>query len=629
MTACVVALLGTLFPNTAHAEITVTSPTGGDVWTADSEVTVSWGFTHPTLPGDGIVILIRDGVNGPGASIRFSESAFRPTITAGDGQATLAVPTWLGDGADYYVEIRSELLTQQKESGLSDAPVFITGSGPIKRLDIRAPTSGVRWRAGERAYVAWDFVGMWGVAVELDLQPGNVHYRPVPGSDGWAIIDVPTNIGNGVDYQIALIEHAPLPNAPSHARAFDESPLIEIYDALPRPTFFITTPDGSESFTGGAEEWICWGGTATDGRLLATFLDGTEPQGRLFTSANLTDGCVPRIVCPYTEGDDYRAIGITEPADSMDVLLGGYVQLVDASDGRFSVESTMPMPTLSLTSQNDGATLMPNQQYTITWTSSGFSKNEFLAAYLVANTDALQIVEYIGGGRVSDGAFTTSRFCPSVEPGATYRVRICVSPNYCPEVCDESETPFDITPIDHNASLAIVSPVGGEVFRDGQFVRLEYTASDVAGMTLDVRQQIGAGFLNPFASEPAMDGGGTIEERLRLPYGEVPSRAYRLVAQLKDGACTLLQEETGFFTVKNLECTCADVNGDLLVNLHDAADFVSCLGASESSGSGLSGSCRCSDLDGSGLVDIRDYGAFQNLFGIGDEAEPPDCPHVP
>jgi hypothetical protein len=34
-------------------------------------------------------------------------------------------------------------------------------------------------------------------------------------------------------------------------------------------------------------------------------------------------------------------------------------------------------------------------------------------------------------------------------------------------------------------------------------------------------------------------------------------------------------------------------------------------------------------MDGSGLVDLKDYGTFQNLFGIGDAAEPPDCAQVP
>ena len=172
--------------------------------------------------------------------------------------------------------------------------------------------------------------------------------------------------------------------------------------------------------------------------------------------------------------------------------------------------------------------------------------------------------------------------------------------------------------------------MGGEVFRDGQFVDLEYVASNVDGLTVDVRRQVGAGLLNAFASGPAVNGTGSVRERLRLPGGEVASRAYRLVAQLKAGSCTILQKKTGFFTVKNHECTCADIDGDLLVNLEDGAALIACMDdTSFQKSSGLFGLCACSDLDGSGQVDLRDYSAYQNLYGIGAATEPPDCPQIP
>lgn len=613
-----------------RAGITLTSPNGGEVWTAGDKVTVTWTFTPPTLATDEVVILIRDGVDGPGASIRFIENLSTATVTVDDGQASFGVPTWLGDGPDYRVEIRGESFLEIHASDLSDGPISIIGSGPTRRLNMRSPRGGARWRAGERAFVAWKAIGMDNVPVEVLLTPGIVQYAAVPASDGWAIIEVPANMGNAADYRIQLIEDVPIPRVPGLALVFDESPLLEIHDASARPTFFVISPNGSETLTGGDDVEICWGGTAQDERPFVTILDGFEAVGGLFSSSALEEGCASRPVCPYVDGNHFRVLAFLSPLDSLDLLRGGYLQLIDLSDGFFSINSSAPSPTLTLTSLNDGDTLTPNQQYAVNWTSSGFEGTEILAAWLVTYIGSTQTVDLIGAARVSGGTMPTNRICPSDDPQASYRVRICVSPNYCPQVCDESDHAFSIAPIEHTASFEIIEPMGGEVFRDGQFVDLEYVASNVDGLTVDVRRQVGAGFLNAFASGPAVNGTGSLSERLRLPGGEVASRAYRLVAQLKAGTCTILQKETGFFTVKNHECTCADINGDLLVNLEDVAALIACMDdTSFQNTSGLFGLCACADLDGSGQVDLRDYSAYQNLYGIGAAAEPPDCPQNP
>lgn len=257
-----------------RAGITLTSPNGGEVWAAGDQVTVTWTFTLPTLAADAVVILIRDGVDGPGASIGFIDDSNAATVTVDDGEATFSVPGWLGDGVDYHVEVRSESFLKTHASDVSDGPISIIGSGPTKRLTMRSPDGGSQWRAGERAYVAWDAIGMDNVPVEFSLMPGIIQYPAVPGNDGWAILEVAANIGNSLDYRIQMIEDVPFPRTPGQALAFDESPLFEIFGASNRPTFVITTPNGSETLTGGDEVEICWGGTAQDDRAAVTILDG-------------------------------------------------------------------------------------------------------------------------------------------------------------------------------------------------------------------------------------------------------------------------------------------------------------------------------------------------------------------
>jgi hypothetical protein len=615
----ITVLCGT-FAHVAQAGITVTSPVGGEVWAAGSEVSVTWTHSAPTHPGDEIAIFIRDGVDGPGATIRFNEGAFRVTVTAGDGQATFSVPTWLGDGSNYFVEVRSIFVIEPIELGASDGPIAIVGSDSLRRLELRLPLSDARWRAGRRAFVAWDAVGASQIAVDLTLQPGNVQYPAVPANDGSAIVEIPEDIGNGNDFRLLLMEDIPVSPAPGQAFAFDESPPFEISHAASRPTLTITSPDGSETLVAGSEALICWETTAGVGRLAATILDGVALQGTYLSGADVQDGCVSRQICPYADGSSYHAFGATDTATAIDVFRGGYVQTVDLGDP-FTIEGTALEPTLTLTTQNDGTTLAPNQQYAVSWTSSGFEGDEFLAAYLVSTSESTQTIDLIGATRVSNGTLTTRRFCPSLEEGASYRVRICVSSDYCPEICDESDMPFAITPIVHAADFTIVGPEGGSLFRDGQTVTFEYEATGVSGLTMEVRTQVGENIPNVFESAPAVNGAGSLSDRIRLPYGEIASRAYRLVGRVKSGNCTIVEKETDFFTVKDVECTCADIDGDLLVNLTDLGYFVPCLGTNPSSLR-----CICSDFDGSDAVDLRDFATFQNLFGVGDAAEPPNCP---
>lgn len=67
--------------------------------------------------------------------------------------------------------------------------------------------------------------------------------------------------------------------------------------------------------------------------------------------------------------------------------------------------------------------------------------------------------------------------------------------------------------------------------------------------------------------------------------------------------------------------TCADLNGDGVVNLADLEAFASCMGQSPD----VSPECRCADMDGSGTIDLHDFALFAVLFGQGSDELSPNC----
>jgi len=623
--ALCLTILVSLLGVSAQAGLTLTSPNGGETWTAGTTVQVTWTSTPDINESDEIRILVRDGQEGPGAIIRFVNYNFVSLVTVADGTADFLLPTWLSDGDNYYVEIQGGSFAGIHESDRSDAPLTIAGSLTKKRLTLTSPTKNARWRAGSRGFVSWDSIGADSAVVNAALDPiDGLNIPDVPATDGSTYVPIPVSIGNGTSYRLMLTELAVGAAFYGQAVAFDQSPPFEIYDAQERPSFSVTSPNGNEIVSGGAEIPICWDTTATEGDFVGIPVGGGSFIGNQFTFVPLTDGCADRTICPHVEGGDFRMIG---------AAITGGMNLFDRSDESFVVLATTAAPTLTVTSHNNGGTLTPGMPMAVTWTSTGFVGMERIVIYLKSITPDSETVTLLANPRVKMGTANVT-LCPTLTGNAVYRIRMCgsVSTGTCPQVCDESDQPFSISPIPTNASIQILSPAGGEIFESGHFVDFDYIGTNAAGLNIDVRiQREESTVTNAFASGIAVNGHGNFFVRLQIP-GSFESRAYRFDVQLKAGACTLYRTKTNFFTVGANECTCADVNSDLRVDQVDGGLLVGCMDAGSQQGQAVAGSlgiCGCSDLDGTDVVDLRDFAVFQNLFGVGAAAEPPNCPQAP
>jgi len=147
--ACVVLIGSLMFSIGAQGGITLTSPNGGETWTAGQNVTVTWSSSD--LPSDSLAaVLIRKGANASGAG-----RIFAGPVSA--GQATFAVPNWLGDGSGYTVE----LWAVAKDTGAriasdqSDSTITIAGSGALTSISLIKPDAATSWLAGTTQNVTW------------------------------------------------------------------------------------------------------------------------------------------------------------------------------------------------------------------------------------------------------------------------------------------------------------------------------------------------------------------------------------------------------------------------------------------------------------------------------------------
>jgi cyclophilin family peptidyl-prolyl cis-trans isomerase len=193
-----------MFSIGAQGGITLTSPNGGETWTAGQNVTVTWSSSD--LPSDSqAAVLIRKGANTSGAG-RF----FVGLVTA--GQATFAVPTWLGDGGGYTVE----LWAFTKDAGAriasdqSDSTITIAGSAGLTSISLIKPDAATSWLAGTTQNVTWSSTnppaGSSVIGVVFD---GNGTVAQIlnqalitSGSLEWQI---KSDIAAGTDYMILLL----------------------------------------------------------------------------------------------------------------------------------------------------------------------------------------------------------------------------------------------------------------------------------------------------------------------------------------------------------------------------------------------------------------------------------------
>ncbi|HPM84995.1 MAG TPA: Ser-Thr-rich GPI-anchored membrane family protein, partial [Candidatus Anammoximicrobium sp.] len=174
--------------------ITITSPNGGEVWTAGTYQTITWTPTGG-WPFSAEISLWKSG----------AFYTYIGTTSSSYGSYDWLVCPLVGDGADYTVHIAITDSPTPAEDD-SDAPFEITGSAPVPTLAVTSPNGGESWVAGKTQTITWSSTDPSGYVAAWLYQGGerDLFVGHVPMSAGELTWDVPPYLGDASDYTIRL-----------------------------------------------------------------------------------------------------------------------------------------------------------------------------------------------------------------------------------------------------------------------------------------------------------------------------------------------------------------------------------------------------------------------------------------
>jgi len=416
--------------------LTVTSPNGGETWTAGNTHVVTWTSTNTI--GDVSVNLLK-------AENFLATIGFAPMST---GSVEWAVPSWIGDGEDYTVSV-----SWYGEGGgfvedTSDAPFSITGSAPPPTITVTSPNGGEIWQAGTTCSITWTSMNPTGYA-NIILEQGGVYYDQIgmaelaAGAFEW---NIPPYIGDSTDYTV-LISWDPGSGNPVEDRS--DAP-FEITGSLPLPTITVTRPNGGEVWTAGTTQRISWTSTdPADNVSIQLYKSGIYYD--FIGSAPMSDGQFDWSI-PATVGDGTDYTVVISWAGS-----GGWTE--DASDAPFEMTGSQPLPSITVISPNGGELW---QAGTITRTVTWSSTNATGQVDAVLNKGGV-FHAYIGSALMSTGTLDWT-IPPYIQDGDDYEVVISWQ-NGSPMVSDTSDAPF---------TIVAFPPLPQDMDQDGDVDRDDY-----------------------------------------------------------------------------------------------------------------------------------------------------------
>ncbi len=415
--------------------ITVTSPNGGESWTAGSAYQIKWSSTGS--PGTYVKIeLYKGGV---------LNRTITSSVLTSTGSYNWTCPSTQASGADYKVKITST--TNSTYTDMSEGTFTIVGPPPPS-ITVTTPNGGESWTAGTTHPITWTYTGSPGTYVKIELYKGGTPNKTIASSVltsnktyNWMI---PSTQASGSDYTVKV-------TSTTNSAYTDTSDSAFTIVGPPAPTITVTSPNGGESWTAGTSHPITWAYTGSPGAYVKIELYKGGTLNKTIAASVLTSTGTYNWTCPSTQasGADYK-VKITSTTNS---------SYTDMSDGTFTIVGP-PAPTITVTAPNGGESWTAGTPHPITWTYKGspgtYVKIELYKSGIFNKTIASSVLTSAG---------TYNWTIPSTQvQGSDYTIKVTSTTNA--SYTDMSDGTFTIVG-PPPPSITVSAPNGGESWTAG------------------------------------------------------------------------------------------------------------------------------------------------------------------
>ncbi|HOH97572.1 MAG TPA: choice-of-anchor D domain-containing protein [Candidatus Cloacimonadota bacterium] len=477
-------------PESVIKPINVTSPNGGEIWSASETRTVHWS-RNPNVSNVNIYISSDNG----NTWILLNESV----VSASLGSYSFVVPALVS--SQCLIKVVSSA-----NSALFDVSdsVFTIVSGVANYVRILSPnTSGLTLLAGRQVNITWEQTGVEDIKIELTSDHGQ----------SWTIITESYPAASGT-YAWTVPDFLSLA---SFIRVTDAAnPLVYDWNDFSFKMYRLTilAPNGGEVFKRGRTTTITW----------TTNYPGNF---RLQYSANngSTWTTIVSSIAGSNQTYDWAIFSSSSPGDQYLIKMYSLTDaaVFDTSDGNFTVVSlSVTYPSIA------DLRLQAGKEYAITWSQGAVTTN----VCLEYTTDGTNFTLINNAIPPSPGSYTW--LVPEIL-SSSCKIRISLA-DY-PSIDDLSDNFFTI------CKLQLTSPNGGETLTSGTTHVIRWAQSSITNVRLDYSTNGGSTWTTIVTSTPAS----------ALSYSwTVPSLiSYNCLIRIRDTAVTEISDfSDSIFTIR-------------------------------------------------------------------------------
>jgi sugar lactone lactonase YvrE len=430
-------------------QITITTPNGGEVWGAGSQVTISWRYLGNT-GGNVKIDLLKSGL------VDRTIASSASIGSGGTGSYLWTVPANQAAGSDYTVRITSTF--DPTVTDVSDGPFTIEAPS----ITITSPNGGEVWIGGSQVTIRWTYTANPGNYVSIELLKSGSLNRVITsstsigsGGSGSYIWNVPSSQVADSDYTVRIINLANLIYSDTSDSSF----------SIVSPTLNVSVPGGGEVWGAGALVTLSWTYTGYPGPTVRIELyKGTKLNRTIITSIGVGSGgsgtykwTIPKTQTP---GNDYK------------------IRVTSTTNSAFTSESPSPftivIPSITIDSPYGGQVFAGGDLVPIAWSYIGNPGTAVKIELMKGGIVNRRIYGnwYIGNNGV--GLYLW-KIPANQAMGNDYTIKITSTTNSA--YTDETDGPFTI----NSPSIWVNTPAPGDVYQVGSQMTIAWTFSGGPG----------------------------------------------------------------------------------------------------------------------------------------------------